>query len=55
LQTHDSLVDFTGYFGQAVEFHSQHLTIAKESRDRVHEGRAYGNLGFAYQSMCISR
>ena len=35
---------------KAIEYHTQHLAIAKEVGARAGEGRAYGNLGNAYQS-----
>ena len=34
---------------KAIEYHTQTLAIAKEMGDRAGEGRAYGNLGCAYQ------
>ena len=34
----------------AIEYHTQHLAIAKELSDRTGEGAAYGNLGIAYRS-----
>ena len=34
-----------GDYAKAIEYHGQHLPIAKEVGDRVGEGRAYGNLG----------
>ena len=34
-----------------IEYHEKHLVIAKEIGDRVEEGRANGNLGYAYQSL----
>jgi len=39
-----------GDFNKAIEYHTQHLAIAKEVGDREGEERAYGNLGNAYQS-----
>jgi len=39
-----------GDFNKAIEYHTQHLSIAKEVGDRVGEGGAYENLGNAYQS-----
>ena len=39
-----------GDFSKAIEYHTQHLAIAKEVGDRADEGGAYGNLGNAYQS-----
>ena len=39
-----------GDFSKAIEYHGQHLAIAKEVGDRAGEGRAYGNLGIAYRS-----
>ena len=39
-----------GDFHKAIEYHGQHLAIAKEVGDRAEEGGAYGNLGNAYQS-----
>ena len=38
-------------FVWAIEYHSQDLAIAKEVVDRAEEGRAYGNLGCAYESL----
>ena len=43
--------DSLGDFKQAVKYHNQHLSIAKELGDRAGEGSAYGNLGNAYQSL----
>ncbi|XP_068696759.1 tetratricopeptide repeat protein 28-like [Montipora foliosa] len=40
-----------GNFKQAIEYHNQHLSIAKEVGDRAGEGRTYGNLGNAYDSL----
>ena len=40
-----------GDFKQAVKYHSQLLSIAKELGDRAGERVAYGNLGNAYQSL----
>jgi hypothetical protein len=37
-------------FSKAIEFHAQHLSIAKEVGDRAGKGMAYGNLGF-----CLGR
>ena len=37
-----------GDFNQAIEYHKQHLSTAKELGDRASEGSAYNNLGFAY-------
>ena len=39
-----------GDFNKAIEYHGQHLAIAKEVGDRAGEGRAYGNLGIVYKS-----
>ena len=39
-----------GDFNKAIEYHAQHLAIAKEVGDRAGEGMAYGNLGNVYQS-----
>ena len=36
-----------GDFSKAIEYHTQHLAIAKEVGDRAGEGRAYANLGIA--------
>ena len=33
-------------FSKAIDFHTQHLAIAKEVGNRAAEGMAYGNLGF---------
>jgi hypothetical protein len=38
-------------FVWAIEYHTQDLAIAKEVVDRAEEGRAYGNLGCAYESL----
>ncbi|XP_068717168.1 tetratricopeptide repeat protein 28-like [Montipora capricornis] len=40
-----------GNFKQAMDYHYQSLSIAKEVGDRAREGAAYGNLGNAYQSL----
>ena len=37
-------------FSKAIEYHKQHLAIAKEVGDRAGEGNAYGNLGNAFES-----
>ena len=37
-----------GNIDKAIEYHTQHLAIAKEMGDRTGEGGAYGNLGCAY-------
>jgi tetratricopeptide (TPR) repeat protein len=39
-----------GSFSKALEYHKEHLTMAKEVGDRAGEGRAYANLGNAYRS-----
>ena len=39
-----------GNFSKALEYHKEHLAIAKEVGDRAGEGMTYGNLGNAYQS-----
>ena len=36
---------------KSIEYHEKCLKIAKEIGDRAGEGRAYGNLGNAYQSL----
>ena len=36
---------------EEIKYHNQQLSIAKELGDRAREGRAYGNLGNAYQSL----
>ena len=38
-------------YAKAIEYHAQHLAIAKEVGDRAGEGGAYGNLGNAYPSL----
>jgi tetratricopeptide (TPR) repeat protein len=38
-------------YSKAIEYHWQHLAIAKEVGDRLGEGMAYGNLGNAYQAL----
>ena len=40
-----------GDFIQAIEYHGQHLAIAKEVGDRAGEGRAYGNLGTGHMHL----
>jgi tetratricopeptide (TPR) repeat protein len=40
-----------GDYSKAVEYHAQHLAIAKEVDDRAGEGVAYGNLGNAFVSL----
>ena len=37
-----------GDFKQAIKYHEQHLSIAKEVGDKAGEGRAYANLGSIY-------
>ena len=37
-----------GEYRRAIEYHEQHLTIAREIGDRLGEGHALGNLGLAY-------
>ena len=39
-----------GSFFKAIEHHKEDLAIAKEVGDRAGEGKAYGNLGIAYES-----
>ena len=39
-----------GDYVKAIEYHTQHLAVAKEVGDRAGEGRTYANLGNAYQS-----
>ncbi len=39
-----------GNFNKAIQYHGQHLEIAKELGDRAGKGKAYGNLGRAYKS-----
>jgi tetratricopeptide (TPR) repeat protein len=41
---------FLGDYFKAIEYHKEHLTIAKEVGDRAREGAAYGNLGIGYFS-----
>jgi tetratricopeptide (TPR) repeat protein len=48
---YDSLEDYS----KAIEYHAQHLAIAKEVGERAGEGRAYGNLGRAYQEGNFSK
>jgi tetratricopeptide (TPR) repeat protein len=38
-------------YAKAIEYHTQHLAIAKEAGDQAGEGAAYGNLGIAYVSL----
>ena len=40
-----------GKFQEAIEYHNQCLSIAKEVGDRAGEGSAYGSLGIAYDSL----
>ena len=40
-----------GDSSRAIEYHTQHLAIAREVGDRAGEGRAYGSLGNAYRSL----
>ena len=40
-----------GDYRKAIEYHEKRLKIAKEIGDRAGEGRAYGNLGNAYDSL----
>ena len=40
--------DSLGDFRDAIEFFQQGLAFAKEVGDKESEGRAYGNLGIAY-------
>jgi tetratricopeptide (TPR) repeat protein len=40
-----------GDFSKAIQYHGQHLAIAKEVGGRAGEGRACANLGIAYQSL----
>ena len=40
-----------GDFKQAIEYHQQNLSIAKDVGDRAGEGAAYGNLGNAHNSL----
>ena len=40
-----------GDFSNAIKYHTQCLAIAKEVGDRAGEGKAYGNLGNAHQSL----
>ena len=40
-----------GKFQEAIEYHNQHLSIAKEVGDKAGEGTAYCNLGNAYRSV----
>ena len=37
-----------GDYSKALEYHTQHLAIAKEVADRAVEGEAYGRLGTGY-------
>ena len=39
-----------GDYAKAIEYHGQHLAIAKMVGDRAGEGKAYSNLGCAYRS-----
>ena len=40
---------------KAIVYHEKRLKIAKEIGDRAGEGKAQGNLGNAYQSLCEYR
>ena len=40
-----------GDYRKAIEYHEKRLKIGKEIGDRAGEGRAYGNLGNAYDSL----
>ena len=40
-----------GDFSKAIEYHAQHLAIAKEVGDRAGEVRAYGNLGTCHMHL----
>ena len=42
-----------GYVSKAIEYHTEHLAIAKEVGNRAGEGGAYGNLGNAHQSLGV--
>jgi len=42
-----------GDFKKAIEYHTEHLAIAKEVGNRAGEGGAYGNLGNAHQSLGV--
>ena len=44
------LYQLQGGFSKAIAYHTQCLAIAKEVGDRAGEGKAYGNLGNAFQS-----
>ena len=46
------LTSSLGDYPKAIEYHEKHLKIAKEMGDQGGEGRAYGHLGDAYQSLC---
>jgi tetratricopeptide (TPR) repeat protein len=39
-----------GDYVKAIEYHKEHLTMAKEVGDRAGECRAYRNLGISYRS-----
>ena len=43
-------ISLAGDYAKAIEYHSEDLTMAKEVGGRAGEGRAYGNLGNAYES-----
>ena len=40
-------------FQKAIEYHERDLKVSKEVGDRAGEGKAYGNLGCAYYSLCL--
>ncbi|MFN6571582.1 tetratricopeptide repeat protein [Dendronalium sp. ChiSLP03b] len=42
---------FLGNYQQSIEFHQQHLQIAREIGERNEEGAALGNLGNAYHAL----
>ena len=42
-----------GDYQKAVEYHKKSLKIAVEIGDQAGEGRAYGNLGIAYESLPV--
>jgi tetratricopeptide (TPR) repeat protein len=40
-----------GEYRKAIQFHEQHLAIARETSDRQGEGTSLGNLGIAYKNL----
>jgi len=51
VETGETLYRSLEDFAKAIEYHKEHLAIAKEVGDRAEEGGAYNNLANAYESM----